>query len=76
MKNIAIIDFTKHKEMIMCVSRGCTTKPESTPKKYYSYKHAQDDGWICTDHIQYCPPDVESVWICPECAKKQKWIKK
>ena len=45
-------------------------------REYYSYKHAKENGWKCTDHIKYCPPDQEEVWVCPECAKKEKWIEK
>ena len=42
-------------------------------KKYYSRTHAIDKGWIFTTDIKYSH-DGETVAVCPECAKKQKWL--
>lgn len=46
--------------------------PEAIPS-FYSEKHAKDEGWVKTDHIKYCPPDKQYVWVCPECAAKENW---
>lgn len=75
MKKIAIINFSNHKETIQCSCRDCIKKEDENVEIYFSYAHAQSEGWHYTNHIKYCPPDEDGVWICPKCAEKEEWIK-
>lgn len=38
--------------------------------EFYSARHAADNGWATTKDINYCPPEEEYVWICPDCVKE------
>ena len=71
-----VIDKGDHKILHMC---NCFrfTDPSTLEmptyeviKTYYSEKQVQDAGWNYTDHIEYCPPNEEGVWVCPECWNK------
>jgi len=41
---------------------------------YYSNKHAYDEGWRLTSDIKYCEPGMVSVWVCPDCSRKEGWF--
>ena len=47
-------------------SVGETARNEEI-EEFYSDIQAIDNGWRRTEHIKFCPPDKECVWICPEC---------
>ena len=34
---------------------------------YYSEYHASDMGWVKTSDIKFCMPELDYVWVCPDC---------
>jgi hypothetical protein len=39
---------------------------------YYSEEHAVKDGWLKTNDLSFCHPNLPYVWVCPKCARKAK----
>lgn len=54
-----------------CAVRDCNGSPDGMITKYYSNKHAEDEGWRTTSIPEYAKP-YETAWICPNCVKDIK----
>lgn len=58
-----------------CVTRypkngeGTEANNETIPI-YYSLRHARDVGWRSTSSVLFCPPELDYVWVCPDCSKR------
>ena len=73
-----VIQSRHGKTFHLCPSRIHWLNPEDDIKEeviptFYSEQNAMKEGWVKTDHIKYCPPDRDFVWVCPECANKENW---
>ncbi len=61
----------------VCPSRNCAVKGKNVPiHRFHSPVHAVENGWVYTKGDMFCPPGekAKGVWVCPECAKKVKWV--
>lgn len=64
------------KHFMLRTDDGDAVKSKEVIKTYYSEQHAKDDGWRKTNHIMFCGPGKNFVWVCPECAKEVEWEEK
>lgn len=71
-KNSMIIkDSFGNCEHFVCQCSNCECKnPDEPIPIFYSFVHAIDNGWILTKDKKYCPPEKDSIFVCPECYDK------
>lgn len=52
-----------------CANIECAySAPKNIPvDQFYSSQQAIHEGWVFTKNIIFCPPDIEGVWVCPDC---------
>lgn len=75
----------KRVELRTCADRGCKVQdPDEIIPTFYSYHHANVEGWVFTNDIKYKEPgSIGPAAVCPECWNKmlkelknvtRKWI--
>ena len=61
-------NYGRKKYHAICTGDNCNVNSSDLIPSYYSLQHANDDGWNYTKDILFCPPDVDGVWVCPNCS--------
>lgn len=64
-------------ELMVCANQKCEITDLDAPiPTFYSYKQANDEGWVFTEDPRYKDPYTSEpgpVAVCPSCASKHKW---
>jgi len=60
------------REHFICPARDCEISLDDINKpipRFFSHKHARNNGWACTGNIKFCQPGYDFVYVCSKCYK-------